>query len=79
MSTSLIQDQVLPLQDLFNSAEVLSCLETLVTVRGHWAAIGGQPGECDSVTHSTVDCTATSMEFFDRLYDCRKRWPSYLA
>eukprot|EP00038_Savillea_parva_P027623 m.60679 g.60679 ORF g.60679 m.60679 type:complete len:266 (+) comp7969_c0_seq1:184-981(+) len=58
------------LQDMFNSAEVLTHLQTLVTVRGHWSAVGGQPGECDGVTYKDVACTATSMEFFDRLYEC---------
>lgn len=62
----------LRLQDMFNSAEVLSYFETLVTVRGHWSAMGGQPGECEKVKYSDVSCTATSMEFFDRLYECGK-------
>lgn len=58
------------LRDLFNDPEVLGTLQTLVTVRGHWSAVGGQSGECTAVEHADVKCTATSMEFFDRLYEC---------
>mmetsp|Transcript_26145 Transcript_26145/g.68627 ORF Transcript_26145/g.68627 Transcript_26145/m.68627 type:complete len:266 (-) Transcript_26145:249-1046(-) len=58
------------LKDMFNSAEVLAHLQTLVTVRGHWAAMGGSPGDCKGVDFEDVSCSATSMEFFDRLYEC---------
>jgi hypothetical protein len=66
-------------QDMFNDPEVLKTLQTLVTVRGHWSAVGGSPGECTAVRYNEVACVATSMAFFDRLYECGVLLPHSLS
>ena len=38
-------------------------------VRGHWTHLG-HPGKCSEVKAEQLECKATSMEFFDRLYEC---------
>eukprot|EP00040_Diaphanoeca_grandis_P011043 m.56518 g.56518 ORF g.56518 m.56518 type:complete len:267 (+) comp22257_c2_seq1:84-884(+) len=58
------------LLDLFNDANVLYDFKVLHTVKGQWGTLGGQPGDCTKVSTDSVQCSAVSMEFFDRLYDC---------
>lgn len=48
---------------LFGSQKVLT------SVRGTWGSLGAA-GQATKVVREEVACTATSMAFFDRLYDC---------
>eukprot|EP00041_Stephanoeca_diplocostata_P018092 m.375439 g.375439 ORF g.375439 m.375439 type:complete len:265 (-) comp20918_c0_seq1:1922-2716(-) len=56
--------------DFFNDDAVLQNLKILTNVSGGWGTLGGKSGDTVSVETEPVASTATSMEFFDRLYDC---------
>eukprot|EP00048_Salpingoeca_helianthica_P009177 m.131669 g.131669 ORF g.131669 m.131669 type:complete len:259 (-) comp14796_c3_seq1:39-815(-) len=57
------------LKDFFNDPAVLSALQVQKSVSGAWGALGSA-GQATRVVAEDVPCTYTSMEFFDRLYDC---------
>lgn len=57
------------LKDLFNSEEVANKVKVLSTVNGSWATIS-QIGKFEAIEKEEIPCTLTTMEFFDRLYDC---------
>eukprot|EP00050_Salpingoeca_kvevrii_P022439 m.126514 g.126514 ORF g.126514 m.126514 type:complete len:396 (+) comp9707_c0_seq4:4276-5463(+) len=55
------------LRELFADPTVQATLKVLASASGTWAPL---QGEVASVQHQRVPATATSMEFFDRLYEC---------
>lgn len=57
------------LLDFFNDEAVALSLQVLGDVRGGWTSVG-QPGKCSALKTEKLNCTATSMAFFDRLYEC---------
>lgn len=57
------------LLDLFKDVKVLETIQVLTSAAGSW----GPLGKADSLTKvvsTPVTCSATSMAFFDRLYEC---------
>jgi len=55
-------------KDFFNDQTGALALQVLSNVQGHWTSVGA-PNSCSAVKTEPVECTATSMEFFDRFYD----------
>lgn len=47
----------------------MSTIQVLASVHGSWTSLGA-PDAAGPVEATEIPCTATSMEFFDRLYEC---------
>eukprot|EP00039_Didymoeca_costata_P033466 m.42496 g.42496 ORF g.42496 m.42496 type:complete len:278 (-) comp9886_c0_seq2:175-1008(-) len=56
-------------EDFLNDENVIHHFKILCNTQGSWTTLG-QAGKCTKVTTSPVNCEATSMAFFDRLYEC---------
>lgn len=56
-------------EDFCNDGSVLAGLKVLSDVRGTWS-YPGEVGKCTKADYTPLSCTATTMEFFDRLYTC---------
>jgi len=55
--------------DFLNDPSVLGTMKILSNTRGTWT-YPGEEGKCTKSDTEPLSCTATSMAFFDRLYEC---------